>query len=1110
MTIVRRALFVLLLLPAIAFAQTADQEVVSVVDAPDPVTPGATLSYTVTLTNHGPDPATGGGLNINLPGGMAHTTDSVPAGFTCFWLGNNGTCNQPSLPVGTYVLTINATIDTSLAAFPDQNLVANFFPSGTTIDPNNANNAKTATTTVDSPQVDLSLTATDSPDPVFPDGTVTYSVTLTNSGPDTASSVNFNVVPNSSLAFQSVTVPAGWSCVTPAVGALNATFTCSRATWAPGTSNFTVVFSANDENFGINDTSFQTYFGVFASASDETDDSQDNDDVVTTQYTTPDADLNITATDSPDPVSPDGDITYTVTVTNQGPDTPTNTTMDVPGNGGQTRFVSLTAPAGWTCNPPAPGTLLNVAGFQCTHPSFSNGSVAVFTVVTEASDDLHPNSDHNITQVFQAFSNISDPDNPDNMVTVTTAYVVNDADMNITVSDSPDPVSPDGDITYTVTVTNQGPDSATNPTMTIGGNGGQTRFQSIVAPAGWTCDTPAPGTLLNVASYTCTAASLANGASAVFTVVTEASDDLHPNSDHTITQVFLTGANEADPDNPDNSETETTAYVVNDADMNITATDSPDPVSPDGDITYTVTVTNQGPDPATNATMTIVGNGGQTRFQSIVAPAGWTCNTPAAGTLLNATNYECTIASLANGASAVFTVVTEASDDLHPNSDHNITQNFMTGANEADPDGTDNLVQVTTLYDVSNADISVTNSDAPDPVAPGDTITYTQSITNNGPDAAANATFSQSTPAGTTFQSLVAPAGWTCGTPAVGATGAITCSKASMAVSESGTFTLVVNVTGTGTITSTVTGGSSANDPDPADNTASVTTTSIGPASADLSITKTTPAATAPDGSTITYTIVVTNNGPDAATNVEMTDTLPATLLFRSITEPAGFDCTTPAVGTSGTITCTAATLANGASRTFTLVVEANGTSGSVTNSAAVSSDATDGNPGNSGSTSSGVTLVPAEADLEITKTTASTVATPGATVTYTITVTNAGPSSATNVVVTDDLPAGLAFISATPSQGTCNASDPVSCNLGTIVNGGSATITLSAQVTATSGTISNTASVTSTEGDTDTTTSTPIPVGAAAVAAVPTVSEWGLMMLAMMLAVAAALKMRG
>ena len=197
------------------------------------------------------------------------------------------------------------------------------------------------------------------------------------------------------------------------------------------------------------------------------------------------------------------------------------------------------------------------------------------------------------------------------------------------------------------------------------------------------------------------------------------------------------------------------------------------------------------------------------------------------------------------------------------------------------------------------------------------------------------------------------------------------------------------------------------------------------------------------------------------------------------------------------------------ATANFTLTVEVASNSGTISNTAWATSDATDGNAGNSGSTAAGVVAGPATADVEITKTTGSTTATPGGTVTYTITVTNAGPSPATNIVVSDDLPAGLTLISATPSQGTCNASDPVSCNLGTIASGGSATITLSTQVTATSGTISNTASVTS-DQDSDTASSAPIPVGAASdLAAVPTLSEWALLMMALMLGVAAAVKMR-
>ena len=66
---------------------------------------------------------------------------------------------------------------------------------------------------------------------------------------------------------------------------------------------------------------------------------------------------------------------------------------------------------------------------------------------------------------------------------------------------------------------------------------------------------------------------------------------------------------------------------------------------------------------------------------------------------------------------------------------------------------------------------------------------------------------------------------------------------------------------------------------------------------------------------------------------------------------------------------------------------------------------------------------------------------------------------------MSDNLPAGLQFVSANPSQGSCSGTDPFTCNPGTLNNGASATISLQALVTATSGTVTNTATVTA---DTD------------------------------------------
>ena len=108
-----------------------------------------------------------------------------------------------------------------------------------------------------------------------------------------------------------------------------------------------------------------------------------------------------------------------------------------------------------------------------------------------------------------------------------------------------------------------------------------------------------------------------------------------------------------------------------------------------------------------------------------------------------------------------------------------------------------------------------------------------------------------------------------------------------------------------------------------------------------------------------------------------------------------------------------------------------------------------------------------ADSDLTVDKSDSPDPVNVGNNITYTVTIDNNGPDSATGVTLTDTLPAGVAFVSAVSTQGTCNeSSGTVTCDIGGMANGDTVTVTIVVTAPGTPGTITNTADVSCTSND--------------------------------------------
>ncbi len=354
----------------------------------------------------------------------------------------------------------------------------------------------------------------------------------------------------------------------------------------------------------------------------------------------------------------------------------------------------------------------------------------------------------------------------------------------------------------------------------------------------------------------------------------------------------------------------------------------------------------------------------------------------------------------------------------------------------------------TTIHQL--ADLKLTKT-APATAVAGTQITYEITAMHvGGTTAATGVVVTDPLPAGVTFVSA------SDGGTASG--GTVTWNVGGIPIGGSANVTVTVAI-GSGTsgpVTNTATVTATTSDPTPGDNIASASTTVSRVA--DVGVTKTGP-ATADAGKQITYAIAVGNAvGPSRAGGVVVKDVLPAELGFASATSGGTWD------GATRTVTWVVGDLAVGSGVSLGVTANVASTaSGTVVNTASVTSTSSDTIHGNDASSVS--TTIRQLADLKLTKTAPAT-AVAGTQITYEITAKHVGGTGpATGVVVTDPLPAGVTFVSAT-GGGTAGGRT-VTWNVGGIPIGGSANVTVTVAIgSGTSGPVTNTAAVTATTSD--------------------------------------------
>jgi uncharacterized repeat protein (TIGR01451 family) len=438
--------------PQAAVAQSASASIQVSVTQPQPVAAGTNFDYVIQVNNEGPDDAANPSLSFPLPAGIAFQAVIAAPGWTCNsiapgTIGATVTCTEPNLAPGSEAFTITASSPpTASGTFSTTATVTS-----TTPDPSDNDNSF-AVDVIIQPSSDFTIALTASPNPVNAGTNLTWTMTVTNNGPSTAVNASADLPLPTPTTFVSFAASPGWSCTTPPAGA-NGTISCSlTSTMNSGISATITVVSHVPSSLAAGTTLSST-----ATVSSPNDSIPANDFATASVQSAVSFDLGITKSRTAAPVIPGSSQQYTIVVSSIGPsDAPGVTMTDI--LPAPLRFTSLSAPGGWSCTMPAPGTNGTIT---CSIPSMIATDLATFTLNVVIDPATTPGTAINNTAGVAA----SAPDlNSVNNASTASAVVASPA--NVTASKSVSATHVEGSaIAYTIVLTNSG-------TLTQGDNPG--------------------------------------------------------------------------------------------------------------------------------------------------------------------------------------------------------------------------------------------------------------------------------------------------------------------------------------------------------------------------------------------------------------------------------------------------------------------------------------------------------------------------------------------------------------------------------------------------------------------------------------------------------------